>query len=158
MSLPRTALVQSAEDVQAFGESADFPCLLKPLHFREWQGLPDKHPLVGKKVAIAGTVTVLLEHWRAAAAAGRTAIVQEIIRGPDTMKRVYVACYDGSGKRTGHAIFRELRCDPLGFGPATVSEPVEDPDAEAIADGWLRRMGYAGPGEGEMKRDGRDGR
>jgi predicted ATP-grasp superfamily ATP-dependent carboligase len=54
-------------------------------------------------------------------------------------------------------MFRELRCDPLGFGPASVSEPVVDEKTDAVCDSWLRRIGYSGICEIEMKHDGRDG-
>jgi predicted ATP-grasp superfamily ATP-dependent carboligase len=157
MPMPATSLVQSEHEVQAFAAQARFPCLLKPLHFREWQVFPDGHPLSFQKVAIAQTPEQLLAAWRLAAAANPRTIAQEIIEGPDTDKRVYVACYDHAGRRTGHALFRELRCDPMDFGPASVSEPVADPDTDAVCDHFLRSIGYSGICEIEMKRDTRDG-
>ena len=82
-------------------------------------------------------------------------IVQEIIEGDDAAKRVYLSCYAPDGTRTGHAVLRELRCDPVGFGPASVTEPVTDDEVAALCDGWLRRLGYAGICEIEVKRDAR---
>lgn len=158
MPLPHYRTVNAVEEVRAFAATARFPCVLKPLHFREWQAFPEGHLLAHEKVAIARSAADLIGFWEQASAVSRSAIVQEIVPGPDTAKRVYVACYDRRGIRTGHAIFRALRCDPAGFGPATVSEPVEDPEAEATADEWLRAMGYSGPCEVEMKRDRRDSR
>src|SRR6266478_7427163 len=35
MPLPRTQFVRSAEEVAVFANNAQFPCLLKPIHFRE---------------------------------------------------------------------------------------------------------------------------
>lgn len=157
MPMPATRLVESEEAVRAFAAQARFPCLLKPLHFREWQVFPDGHALSFQKVSIAGTAEELLAAWRLAAVVNPRTIAQEIIEGPDTDKRVYVACYDHSGRRTGHALFRELRCDPMDFGPASVSEPVSDPDTDAVCDVFLRSIGYSGICEIEMKRDGRDG-
>jgi D-aspartate ligase len=158
MPLPNTKLVHSEEDVQHFAREARFPCLLKPLHFREWQSFPDGHPLSHQKVAIAETPQTLLSAWKLAATVNRNGIVQEIIEGPDTAKRVYVACYDRSGRRIAAAMFRELRCDPVCFGTATVSEPVVDPETDEVCDRWLRNLGYSGICEIEMKRDSRDGR
>lgn len=158
MPMPRTALVNAADDVERFADVAAFPCLLKPLHFREWQVFPHRHPLSYEKVAIATTPDALVRCWRLASAASPTCIVQEIIEGPDTAKRVYVGCYDADSRRIAHAMFRELRCDPLGFGPATVSEPVTDVETDAICDRFLRSVGYSGICEIEMKRDSRDGR
>jgi len=157
MPLPRTQLVRTAEEVEAFGRIAMFPCLMKPGHFREWQVFPDGHPLSYAKVSIAATPEELLERWQLARVANPEVILQEIIEGPDTAKRVYLSVYDARSRRIAHAMFRELRCDPVGFGPASVSEPVEDAEADAICDGWLRAIGYSGICEIEVKRDTRDG-
>jgi predicted ATP-grasp superfamily ATP-dependent carboligase len=156
MPMPRTQFVDSRNDVEAFASDAEFPCLMKPLHFREWQAFPKGHSLSHVKVAIAQTPAQLLDHWRLAAAVNPNVILQEIIQGPDTGKRVYLSCYDSAGRRIGNALFRELRCDPVGFGPATVSEPVVDPETDAVCDRFLRSIGYSGICEIEMKRDARD--
>jgi D-aspartate ligase len=158
MPLPRTQFVKSADEVVAFANDAEFPCLLKPIHFREWQRFPSSHPLYYAKVAIAQTPPELLDNWRLASAISPNTIAQEIIQGPDTAKRVYVACYNAGSKRIANAMFRELRCNPLGFGPATVTEPVVDPETDEVCDTFLRSVGYSGICEIEMKRDTRDGR
>ena len=118
---------------------------------------PAGHPLSYAKVAIARTAPELLASWELASAVNPVAIAQEIIEGPDTSKRVYLACYDADGRRIANAMFRELRCNPLGFGPATVTEPVVDAETNAICDGFLRSVRYSGVCEIEMKRDSRDG-
>jgi predicted ATP-grasp superfamily ATP-dependent carboligase len=158
MPLPRTALVATVDEARAFSREAEFPCLLKPIHFREWQAFPVGHPLSHEKIAIANNPDELLRHWQLAAAVNPNTILQEIIVGPDTDKRVYTSCYDRRGRRIGSAIFRELRCDPVGFGPASVSEPIADPETDRICDEFLRSIGYVGICEIEMKRDTRDGR
>jgi predicted ATP-grasp superfamily ATP-dependent carboligase len=158
MPLPRTRFVTSAAEVQAFANSAQFPCLLKPIHFREWRRFPPGHPLAYEKVAIAQTPSQLVESWRQASTVNPNAIAQEIIQGPDTDKRVYLACYDSRSKRIANAMFRELRCNPLQFGPASVTEPVLDPETDEVCDAFLRSVGYSGICEIEMKRDTRDGR
>jgi predicted ATP-grasp superfamily ATP-dependent carboligase len=158
MPLPRTRFVTSAVEVGAFASTAQFPCLLKPIHFREWRRFPSGHPLAYAKVAIAETPTQLLDSWRLASAINPNAIAQEIIQGPDTDKRVYLACYDNGGRRIANALFRELRCNPMKFGPASVTEPVLDPETDEVCDGFLRSIGYSGICEIEMKRDTRDGR
>jgi predicted ATP-grasp superfamily ATP-dependent carboligase len=158
MPLPTSRLVKLETDLMEFTREAHYPCLLKPLHFREWQAFPEGHPLSFQKVAIARNPEELLGFWRMAATINPITIAQEIIEGPDTAKRVYVACYDQGHRRIASAMFRELRCDPLGFGPATVSEPVTDPETDAVCDGWLRRMEYVGICEIEAKWDTRDGR
>ena len=158
MPMPLTKFCGHEEDVRTFAEEARFPCLIKPVHFREWQALPPDHPLYHKKVSIARSVRQLVDTWRIASVANPDVILQEIIEGPDTGKRVYLSCYDADGGRIAHAMFRELRCLPVGFGPATVSEPVLDAETDAICNDFLGRIGYSGICEIEMKRDARDGR
>jgi D-aspartate ligase len=158
MPLPHTQFVTTAEEVASFAKNAQFPCLLKPIHFREWRNFPSGHPLSYTKVAIAETPAQLVESWRLASVINPHSIAQEIIQGPDTEKRVYLACYDSGSRRIANAMFRELRCNPLGFGPASVTEPVIDPETDEVCNRFLRTVGYSGVCEIEMKRDTRDGR
>ena len=158
MPMPLTRQVAAPPEVDAFASRAMFPCVLKPLHFREWQRLPAGHRLAYQKLVVAHDARELRESYQLAAQANPIVILQEIIQGPDTNKRVYLAHYRGDGVRTGHALFRALRCDPVGFGPATVTEPVADEEAEATCDAFLRAIGYTGICEIEVKRDARDGR
>lgn len=158
MPMPRTEDIHSEADISRLARDVRYPCLLKPLHFRQWQQFPNGHPLAFQKVAIAKDARELADLYRQAAAVTPRVMLQEIIEGPDTNKRVYLACYDAQSRRIGHAMFRELRCDPMGFGPATVSHPVDDPETDRVCDEFLRRIGYVGICEIEMKWDDRDGR
>jgi D-aspartate ligase len=158
MPMPRTADIRSEAEIARLSREVHYPCLLKPLHFRQWQKFPSGHPLAFQKVAIAKDATELIAHYRQVATVNPHVMLQEIIEGPDTNKRVYLACYDATSRRIGHAMFRELRCDPMGFGPATISHPVDDPETDRVCDEFLRRIGYIGICEIEMKWDDRDGR
>ena len=157
MPMPRTEYVLSEDEVERFGRDAQFPCLVKPTHFRQWQKFPSGHRLAYHKVAVVQNAAELLATYREAATVNPQAILQEIIQGADTNKRVYLACYDRHGERIANAMFRELRCDPVGFGPASISEPVVDPETDRVCDEFLRRIGYVGICEIEMKWDDRDG-
>jgi predicted ATP-grasp superfamily ATP-dependent carboligase len=156
LPMPRTAYATNEDQVDVFANDARFPCLLKPTHFRQWQRFPLGHPLAYQKIAVAVDANQLMAHYRQASTANPQVILQEIIKGPDSDKRVYLACYDSRSERIGHAMFRELRCDPVGFGPASVSEPVLDPETDAVCDRFLRSIGYIGICEIEMKWDSRD--
>jgi len=157
MPMPRTLFAQTLDEVIEFARKASFPCLIKPTHFREWRRFQPKHPLFGAKISIAKTKQNLIDSYKLASAVSSNVILQEIIEGGDTAKRVYLSCYDAKGHRIANAMFRELRCDPIGFGPASVSEPVIDPETDGVCDRFLRRIGYKGVCEIEMKWDTRDG-
>lgn len=158
MPLPRTVFASAIEEVDAFGRQAVFPCLIKPNHFREWQKFPSDHPLSHKKVAVVNNISQLCAAYGSAAAVTPDVILQEVIQGEDSAKLVYLACYDNQGKRIANAMFRELRCDPMGFGPASVTEPVFDREVDEVCNNFLTSMGYTGICEIEVKRDTRDGK
>ncbi len=158
MPMPTTRMVNTIEELDAFCSEASFPCLLKPRHFREWERLPKGHPLLFNKVSVAENRRDLLESYESVREVSPNVVVQEVILGPDTNKRVYLACHNKQGDRIGHAMFRELRCVPIGFGPASVSEPVEDKEADSICNEFLQKLGYVGICEIEVKKDDRDGK
>jgi D-aspartate ligase len=157
MPMPRTQFAACRSDVMRFSQDAMFPCLLKPHHFREWLRFPVDRPLYARKIAIARSEAELLDIYAQAAEINPHVILQEIIEGPDSAKRVFLSCYDAGGRRIANALFRELRCNPLGFGPATVTEPIDHREVDDVCDRFLRRIGYVGLCEIEMKQDSRDG-
>ena len=157
MPMPRTEFVSSLEEAQAFGRSAAFPCVIKPNHFREWQRFPLDHPLSYQKVVVVKEARQLCETYKLASEVTPDVIVQELIQGDDSTKSVYLSCYDSQGSRIANAMFRELRCDPMFFGPASVTEPCFDQEVDGICDGFLKSMRYTGLCEIEVKRDTRDG-
>lgn len=157
LPVPRTQVVESAGDLQAFAAEARYPCLIKPIHFRDWQRFPKGHPLFFEKIAVASSREELDRIYKMAAEANPHAVVQEIIEGPDTAKLVYVSCYAQDRRRLGSCVFREIRTDPIYFGSASIVEPVQDAATDAMCDRFLRSIGYAGICEIELKRDVRDG-
>ena len=154
---PLTRFVTSVEEVEAFASQALFPCLLKPLHFREWRALPPTHPLFEKKLIISQSPAELLESYRLVAAINPESVVQEIIEGPDTNKLCYLSCYSQTSQRLGWGVVRQVRTDPIYFGSASLVEPVDDPETAEVCDRFLRSIEYAGICEIELKRDTRDG-
>lgn len=158
MPMPLTWEVGSEAQLAQAAAAVRYPCLVKPDHFREWQRFAPGHPLLGRKISIARSAAELESCYRSVRDVTPEVIVQEIIEGDDPSKRVYLSCYDANGRRIAHAMFRELRCDPVGFGPATVSEPVVDDEVDGICDRFLKGIGFVGLCEIEMKRDARDGK
>jgi predicted ATP-grasp superfamily ATP-dependent carboligase len=158
MPMPVTRRVSNAVEVAGLAGDFVFPCVVKPWHFREWERLPEGHDLLNQKVGVVQSREELIQCYESVSKFTPEVIVQEVIEGPDTNKRVYLSCYDSQSKRIANAMFRELRCVPIGFGPASVSEPVEDDEADRICNEFLQRIGYAGICEIEVKRDSRDGR
>jgi predicted ATP-grasp superfamily ATP-dependent carboligase len=158
MPVPKTKFVESINELRNFAGEAQFPCLMKPVHFREWERFPNGHPMLNQKIAIANSKSEMESNYLLAEGMTPAVVVQEIIEGPDEAKFVYLSCYGRGGKRLGHCLVRELRTTPIYFGSASVVEPVSDPETEALCDGFFKSVGYEGLCELEVKRDSRDGR
>ncbi len=155
---PRTAYVQSAAELQDFVAAARFPCLLKPRQHREWEALPEGHPLRGRKLISAETAEALLGYYAQVEPHRPEVMVQEIIAGGDDAKYCYLSVYASDGSRIGACVVREFRAYPIQFGSASVVEPVEDREIETLCDQFLRAIHYVGICEIEVKRDQRDGK
>jgi D-aspartate ligase len=158
LPIPKTSFVESLEDVRRFAAEAMFPCLIKPVHFREWARLPESHPLLNEKVAIVKTVAELEEKYASVAGTTPSVVLQEIIEGADDAKLVYLSCFGRGGKRLGSCVVRQLRADPIFFGSASVVEPIDDPETETMCERFFQSIEYEGLCELELKRDSRDGR
>ena len=159
LPVPKTKLVHSLEEVREFGRESHFPCLLKPIHFRDWEREGElQNPLYGKKIAVVHTADELEATYCQVEQFTPDLIAQEIIEGPDDAKLVYLSCYGRGSRRLGSCIVRELRTEPMNFGSASLVEPIEDPETDALCDHFLRSVGYEGLCELEVKRDVRDGR
>jgi D-aspartate ligase len=158
LPVPKTKFVQSIEEVRQFASEAQFPCLMKPVHFREWERFPDGHPLLNQKIALAYSPDEFEAQYRLVESVTPAVVVQEIIEGPDEAKMVYLSCYGQGGRRLGSCMVRELRTTPIYCGSASIVEPISDPETDALCDGFFRSIGYEGLCELELKRDSRDGR
>lgn len=157
LPVPRTSFVRTAAEVAAFASTARFPCILKPLHFREWKRTSRDHPFFDKKLVVSRSAAELEEHYRLASEISNEVVVQEMIEGPDTAKMCYLSCYSREGERIASCMVRQLRTDPIYFGSASVVEPIDDPETDAVCDRFLRGVSYVGLCEIELKRDTRDG-
>jgi D-aspartate ligase len=155
---PRSEYVQSRAELEAFCRDARFPCLIKPRSQREWEVLPEGNPLRGKKIATAATAVELVERYSHAEIFQPHAVVQEIVTGPDDAKYCYLSVYGKDRSRLGYCVVRQLRTHPMGFGSASMVQPVVDDEIAEMCDRFLRSMGYVGICEIELKRDARDGK
>jgi len=158
MPVPRAKIVKTPEEVTEFGLVAKFPCLVKPVRSYDWADVPRGHPLARRKVVLAPSAKELQEKYRIVAQVNSEAVLQEVIEGPDTAKIVYLSCYSTDHRRIARCLLRELRTAPIYNGNASIVEPMEDSETDSLCDRFLKRIGYAGLCEIELKRDSRDGK
>ena len=157
LPVPKTRYIESIDTLRNFAAEARFPCLIKPVHFREWEKLAAGHPLLNQKTALAFSGNELEAAYRTVESVTPAVVVQEIIEGPDDAKLVYLSCYGRKGKRLGSCMVRELRTTPIYFGSASVVEPVSESEIEDLCDHFFQSIEYEGLCELELKRDSRDG-
>lgn len=155
---PRSAYVESVDELREFAQDARFPVLLKPRSHREWSALPSDHPLQRVKTISSKTAEELIANYESVCALVPQAVVQEEIVGPDSAKYCYLSVYAQDGHRLGACVVRELRAYPLQYGCATLVEPVVDEEIDRICNQFLLSLGFVGLCEIELKRDARDGR
>ena len=157
MRVPRTKFAKSVEELADFGSTAQFPCVIKPVRSYDWAKVPRDHPLANRKVVPARSAKEMYERYLVVATINPEVVVQEAIEGPDTAKLVYLSCYSTDRRRIARCIVRELRTAPIYNGNASVVEPTEDDETDSLCDAFLKRIGYSGLCEIEVKRDCRDG-
>lgn len=155
---PLTSYVQSAEELRKFADVAQFPCILKPRHHREWEALPQGLPMSEKKLIVAHAREELLGYYSMAEPYQPRVMAQEIVVGPDNAKYCYLSVYGRNGLRLGYCVVKEYRCQPALFGSASVVGPVIDREIAELCDAFLQKVHYVGLCEIEVKRDLRNGK
>jgi Predicted ATP-grasp enzyme len=155
---PRSAYVQTSEELEEFLKDARFPVLAKPRSHREWVGLPAGHPLQGRKTISASSSDELRAIYDSVHPLVPQAVLQEEIVGPDSAKYCYLSVYAQDRRRLGACVVQELRAYPLLYGCATLVEPVVDEEIDRVCNQFLTALGFVGLCEIELKRDTRDGR
>ncbi|MDE3106189.1 MAG: hypothetical protein KGK08_13545 [Acidobacteriota bacterium] len=156
LPIPRTVAVTCLAEVEAYLATVRFPCLMKPHHQREWEQLPAGNPLRRVKLVTAENAEEMLDWYAHTSSLRPEVVLQEIVAGGDDAKYCYLSVYGQNSRRLGYCVVRELRAHPIGFGSASVVEPVVDEEIATICDTFLRRVGYVGICEIEVKRDVRD--
>lgn len=157
LPIPRSTYIQCRGDLERFVADARFPCLLKPRHQREWDVLPEGNKLRGLKLITAESAADLLAEYGLTEPYRPEVMAQEIIAGGDEAKYCYLSVYGQGGRRLGHCVVHELRAYPVLFGSGSMVEPVIDREIASLCDDFLRKVGYVGICEIEVKRDTRDG-
>ncbi len=150
---PRTHLLRSFEDVERFGRTVEYPCLLKPSQSHLY------FALFREKMARVENYRELVAAYRRAAAAGLEVVLQEFIPGDDSQGLNY-NCYFWNGSPLVEFTAQKVMNAPpsLGSPCAVRSRPIaEVPEVLEAGRRLLRAGGHYGFACTEFKRDPRDG-
>jgi len=147
---PRTVVPRSLEDVDSYGRSVEYPCLLKPSQGHLFTAR------FGTKMFVAASYEQLIRQYRQAQDAGLEVMLQEIIPGEDSRVVNYNAyCWEGKVLAEFTAV--HVRNAPPRFGSPRVVVSRAIPEVLESGRKILEVLGYCGFACTEFKQDPRDG-
>ncbi len=150
VAAPKTIVPQSREDVERYGETIEYPCLVKPcqshLFFAHF----------GRKMVPVENLDQMLAVYQQAVDAGMEVTLQEIIPGDDTHVVNYNS-YFWNGQPLVEFTAQHVRKAPPEFGSPCVAISKHIPEVIEPGRRILQAMGFYGYSCTEFKRDPRDG-
>lgn len=140
------------EEVRDIENELNYPAFIKPYYSHLWY---DTFGNKGFKVFDPKDLRV---RYRAIFDSGLEALVQTIIRGPNT-NHVKVCAYYGTDGEV-HAMFltRKIRQFPTEFGVGTIMHSIHDDDVQQLGIDFFEGIDYRGVGSIEFKLDDNDGK
>jgi D-aspartate ligase len=150
VATPKTLVPRSLEDVERYGKTIEYPCLVKPcqshLFFAHF----------GRKMVPVGNLEQMLAIYQQAVEAGMEVMLQEIIPGEDTHVVNYNS-YFWDGQPLAEFTAQHVRKDPPEFGSPCVAISKQIPEVIEPGRRILQAMGFYGYSCTEFKKDPRDG-
>jgi predicted ATP-grasp superfamily ATP-dependent carboligase len=147
---PRTAVLNSADDVEYYSKSIGFPCLIKPcqshLYFELFRT---------KMVRVHNIDEAMLE-FEKATNAGIEVMLQELIPGDDS-RGVNYNSYVWNDEALVEFTAEKVRLSPPAFGVPRVVISKDIPEIIEPGRRILKALGFYGYSCTEFKKDARDG-
>lgn len=148
--IPRTLVVESAQDARAKANQIEYPAVFKPARSRNWNG----KQWVSSGTGYAADAETLFARLEQLNPAVFPVLIQERIVGPGT--GVFVCC-DGDDVLATFA-HRRIREKPPSGGVSVLCESaLVDPVAKKHAIALLKAMGWRGVAMVEFKQNSADG-
>lgn len=147
---PRTVVPQSVEDVERYGRSVDYPCLVKPTQSHRF------YAHFKTKMVKVENLEDLRSTYLQASDAGLEVMVQELIPGSDA-DGVNYNSYFWEGRPLVEFTAAKVRNAPPCFGSPRVAVSQHIPEVIDLGRELLAAMGFYGFSCTEFKKDARDG-
>jgi D-aspartate ligase len=147
---PKTVVPQSREDVGRYGQTIQYPCLVKPSQSHQY------YDLFKEKMVRVDNFDDMLAAYQQAADVGLTVMLQELIPGDDLYGANYNS-YFGNGQPLVEFTAQQVRNGPPEFGSPRVVMSKRIPEVIEPGRKILKAMGFYGYSCTEFKRDARDG-
>jgi D-aspartate ligase len=147
---PKTMVPRSAEDVERYGQTIQYPCLVKPCQSHRY------YALFKEKLVRVENLAQMLSAYQRAACAGLEVMLQELIPGDDT-NGVNYNSYFWNGQPLVEFTAEKVRNAPPEFGSPCVAMSKDIPEVSEPGRKILQAMGFYGYSCTEFKKDARDG-
>ncbi|ACB86428.1 ATP-grasp domain-containing protein [Natranaerobius thermophilus] len=152
MPIPKTFFVQGIEDLENIKNEMVYPCIVKPELSHEFV------KKFRKKVFEVSNYRQLYEAVSSATDADLDVMIQEIIPGPDDHVYTYDAYFNRNAEPVKVFTNRKQRQFPIHFGASVFTESVFEPRIIQLGEDFLKKIGYHGIVEIELKKDPRNGK
>lgn len=147
---PKTVVPESLEDVEKYGKSIEYPCIVKPcqshLYFQVFR----------KKMVRVENFDQMLFAYKQATDAGLEVMLQELIPGDDT-RGVNYNSFFCNGEPLVEFTAEKVRLSPPEFGVPRVAINKAIPEIIEPGRKILKALGFYGYSCTEFKKDARDG-
>ena len=150
VAAPKTLVPKSLEDVERYGKTIEYPCLVKPCQSHRF------FAHFGRKMVRVEDLKQMLSTYQQAADAGMEVMLQEIIPGDDTHVVNYNS-YFWSGEPLVEFTAQHLRKAPPELGSPCVAVSRQIPEVLEPGRRILQAIDFYGYSCTEFKKDPRDG-
>jgi len=147
---PQTTIPRSAEDVERYGSTVQYPCLVKPSQSHSY------YDRFKRKMTQVENLEQMLAAYQEAADAGLETMLQELIPGDDTQGVNYNS-YFWNGEPLIEFTAEKVRNAPPWLGSPRVAVSKHIPEVLEPGRKILKEMGVYGYACTEFKKDARDG-
>lgn len=147
---PITIVPKSLEDVEKYGQTIEYPCLVKPTLSHYY------YKKFNKKMVRVNNIDQMIGAYRQASDVGLEVMLQEIIPGDDALGVNYNS-YFWKNQPLVEFTAQQVRNAPPIFGSPCVAVSKNIPEVIEPGRKILRAMGFYGYSCTEFKKDPRDG-
>jgi D-aspartate ligase len=147
---PKTTIPHSAEDVETYSRTIQYPCLVKPCQSHSY------YDRFKRKMTQVENLEQMLAAYQEAADAGLETMLQELIPGDDAQGVNYNS-YFWNGEPLVEFTAEKVRNGPPRLGSPRVAISKHVPEMLEPGRKILKAMGFYGYSCTEFKKDARDG-
>ena len=155
--IPRTVLLNSAQELSRIQDEVGFPCVVKPVSSVHWRRADHWERVGARKAFLVRNMQELKAEYEGVAAVHPQVLVQEWIPGSSDQIVILGGYVNEASAPLGYFTARKLIQSPDDFGTGCLVENAEIAALLEPTERLWRALGYQGMAEVEYKLDTRSG-